>query len=142
VLEKFDLLEADYIDTGKVRYIVHPYHLGSPETALAAEAAWCAQDREKFFEYQHALFERQADIAAEPAWFVGLAEELGLDVEAFDECLSSGRHRADVEAARQAAVSRGVDSTPTFFVNDQKLIGNRPYPEFQQIIEQELALAQ
>ena len=51
---------------------------------------------------------------------------------------------ADFEAlnARQAAVRRGVNSTPTFFINNQRLEGNQPYSVFERSIEQELAIAQ
>jgi protein-disulfide isomerase len=141
VLEKFPLLEAEYIDTGKVKFIVHSFNLGRPEMALAAEAAWCAQDQGKFFEYQHALYENQGT-----AWNQGnladLAGRLDLSRESFSQCLSNGNHRADVENARRAAVNRGVNSTPTFFVNNQRIEGNVPYEEFQRVIEQELAQVQ
>jgi protein-disulfide isomerase len=46
-----------------------------------------------------------------------------------------------VEKARQAASSRGVSSTPTFFINNQRIRGNEPYETFKRIIEQELAAA-
>lgn len=142
MLEKFSLLEADYIETGKIRYIVHPFNLGRPETALAAEAAWCAQDQGDFFGFQHIVYENQGAIPFNQSTFTSLAAEIGLDKEAFAECLSSGTHRADVESARQAALSQGVDSTPTFFINNQRLEGNQPYQVFQRIIDQELAAVQ
>lgn len=142
MLGTFSLLEADYIDTGKVRYIVHPFHLGSPEMALAAEAAWCAQDQGEFFAYQHALYENQDAMPINQGTLISLAGSLDLDGDVFAECLSSRTHRADVENARQAAISRGVNSTPTFFINNQRVEGNQPYPTFQRIIEQELAAAQ
>jgi protein-disulfide isomerase len=141
VLDKFPLLEAEYIDTGKVKFIVHSFNLGRPEMALAAEAAWCAADQAKFFEYEHALFENQG-----AAWNQGnltdLAATTGLERTAFSQCLSNGSHRADVENARQAAVNRGVNSTPTFFVNDQRIDGNVAYEEFKRVIDQELAQVQ
>jgi protein-disulfide isomerase len=142
VLEKFDLLVADYIDTGKVRYVVHPYHLGRPEMALAAEAAWCAQDQGDFFGYQHALYENQGAIPLNQSTLTSLAGEIGLDTNAFSECLSNRTHQADVENARRAASNRGVSSTPTFFINNQRVEGNQPYQVFQGIIERELAAAQ
>jgi protein-disulfide isomerase len=142
VLEKFSLLEADYIDTGKVRYIVHPFNLGRPETALAAEAAWCAQDQGDFFGFQHIVYENQGAIPFNQNAFTSLAAEIGLDRDAFAECLSSGTHRADVENARRAAVNSGVNSTPTFFINNRRVEGNQPYQTFQNIIEQELAAVQ
>jgi len=70
---------------------------------------------------------------------VELAAGEGLDRAKFEQCLSGGQHRADVEAARQAASSQGVSSTPTFFVNKQRIEGNQPIEVFRQIIEQELA---
>jgi protein-disulfide isomerase len=137
VLEKFPLLEAEYIDTGKIKFVVHSFNLGRPETALAAEAAWCAQDQGKFFEYEHALFENQGT-----AWnhtnLADLAARTGLDRNSFSQCLSNGTHRADVENARRVAINQGVNSTPTFFVNNQRIQGNVPYEEFQRVIDQEL----
>ena len=62
MLDKFDLLVADYVDTGKIKYVVHPFYLGRPEMGLAAEAAWCAQDQGDYFGYQHALYENQGEI--------------------------------------------------------------------------------
>jgi protein-disulfide isomerase len=123
-----------------MKYVVHPFHLGRPEMALAAEAAWCAADQDKFFEYEHALYENQGT-----AWnqsnLNDLAGNVGLNRETFTQCLSSGRHRTDVENARQAAMNQGISSTPTFFINNRRVEGNQPYETFQQIIEQELANA-
>jgi protein-disulfide isomerase len=110
--------------------------------ALATEAAWCAQDQGKFFEYQHILFENQGQIPYTQDSLTNLGGEVGLDQTSLAECLSSGRHRADVVNARQAAVSQDVNSTPTFFINNQRIVGNQPYPEFQQVIDQALAAAQ
>lgn len=142
MLEKFGLLEADYIDTGKLKYVVYPYNLGRPEMALATEAAWCAQDQGNFFGYQHALFENQGQIPYDQNSLQELAAEIGLDTDAFARCLSSRTHQADVENARQAAFNRGVNSTPTFFINNQRVTGNQPYETFQKLIDQELVIAQ
>ncbi len=142
MLETFSLLEADYIDTGKVRFIVHSFNLGRPEMALAAEAAWCAQDQGQFFEYEHALFENQGLIAYNQSSLINLTAQTGLERDAFSQCLSSRKHQADVENARRAAVNVGVNSTPTFFINNRRVEGNQPYEVFQSIIDQELAAAQ
>lgn len=110
--------------------------------ALATEAAWCAQDQGQFFEYEHALYENQGLIAYNQSTLTDLAGSIGLDTAAFSQCLSSRSHQADVENARRAAVNRGVNSTPTFIINDRKVEGNQPYQVFQGIIDQELAIAQ
>ena len=134
------LLDAEYIETGKVRYIVHPYHLGRPEIALATEAAWCAADQDRYFEYQEALYETYNG-SFNQAGLVVVANTLGLNQDTFTACLSDRVHQNDVENARRAAARQGVNSTPTFFINGQRLEGNRPFEQFQTIIEQALGTA-
>ncbi|MCB0162850.1 MAG: DsbA family protein [Anaerolineae bacterium] len=140
--EKFAQIKSEFIDSGQVKYVVHPYYLGNPQIGLATEAAWCAHDQGGFFEYQHALFERQGQIEYTTDALAGLATELGLDGEALAQCVSSDTHRSDVESARQAATRRGVNSTPTFYVNNQRVEGNLPVSQFETVINQEVALAQ
>lgn len=125
-----------------VKYVAHPFYLGRPEMGRATEAAWCAQDQGKFFEYQHILFENQGLIAYDVASLVQLATEVGLDVPAFNQCLTGGVHRADVENARQAAFNRGVNATPTFFINNTRIEGNVPYERFKEVFDREIARAQ
>lgn len=141
MLDTEPLLDAEYIQTGKVKYVVHPFHLGRPDIALATEAAWCAADQNKYFEYQHSLYDNFG-VTYSRALLNDIAANIGLDQDAFAQCLSNGTHRADVENARQAAIRRGVNSTPTFFVNGRKLEGNQPFQVFQSTIEQELAVGQ
>ena len=140
--EKLEQLKTEFIDSGQVKYVVHPYYLGNAQIGLATEAAWCAHDQGGFFDYQHALFERQGQIEYSSGALAGLATELGLDGDALAQCLSDGTHRSDVENARQAATRRGVNSTPTFFVNNQRIEGNLPISQFETVINQEVALAQ
>ena len=118
--------------------MVHPFHLGRPENALATEAAWCAADQNRFFEYQHTLYENFG-MPFSQASLTNLTESIGLEQDTFSQCLSSGMHRTDVENARQAAARLGVNSTPTFFINGQRVEGNQPYQVFQNIINRELA---
>lgn len=135
------LLEAEYIQTGKLKYVVHPYYLGNPAIGLAVEAAWCAQDQGKYFEYAHVLYENQG-VELSPEFLATTAGEVGLDTQAFAQCLANGTHRSDVQEATAAAHSRGVSSTPTFFINNRRVRGNEAYEVFQRLIEQELARAQ
>ena len=93
MLDTFGQLEVDYIATGKVRYIAHPFHLGSPEMALATEAAWCAQDQGDYFGYQHALFENQGRMTFNQITLADLAAKIGFDRSAFSDCLSSRTHQ-------------------------------------------------
>ncbi len=70
------------------------------------------------------------------------ATTVGLDQGTFSSCLTKHTHQAELEKARQAAMSRGVDSTPTFFVNNRKINGSVSYEQFQQAIDRELEKAQ
>jgi len=139
-LETFPLLEVEYIDTGKVKFVVHPYYLGNPQMGQAAQAAWCAADQGKFFEYHHALFE-DTQATSSPETLIQLAAELGLNRNTFAQCLSSGQHYSDVEKARLAAERRGVNSTPTFYINNRRVVGN-DLPQIQRIINQQSGAAQ
>ncbi len=141
VLNTVAKLDENYIETGKVKYIVHPFHLGNPEIAFATEAAWCMADQDKFFEYQYTLFENQGMVINQQS-LANLAENVGGDKTAFAECLSNRTHQDAVENARRAGLNRGISSTPTFFINGQMVRGNQPYEDFQQMIEQFLATAQ
>jgi protein-disulfide isomerase len=63
------------------------------------------------------------------------AEAIGLDTKTFNECLDSGKYTSLIEEDTQAAQSLGVQSTPTFLVNGQPVIGAQPFEVFQQAIE-------
>jgi protein-disulfide isomerase len=80
------------------------------------EAAWCAHDQDRYFDYQHALFENQGRVTFNNNTLTDLAVGLGLDQEQFSQCLNNREHRADVDNARQTAINRGVNSTPTFLL--------------------------
>ncbi len=139
-METASLLDKDYIQTGKVKFVAHPFYLGAPEMAVTTQAAWCAADQGKFFEYHHALYENFGSYSQTA--LISIASGVkGLDANALAQCLSKGTHQNDVEQARQDAVSKGIVSTPIFFVNEQRIEGNQPYEKFKQVIEQELAKA-
>jgi len=109
---------------------------------LAAEAAWCAHDQGKYFEYERVLYEKQGTLSYTQQGLTDVAQELGLNAETFAQCMANRTHRADLENSTNAAARKGVNSTPTFFINNQRLDGNRPYAEFQRIIDAELAKSQ
>lgn len=141
-LEKLDQIIADYVDTGKARYVVQPYYLGNPAIGFATEAALCANDQGAFHDYQRALFKLQGQIDYTNATLTEVATSLGLDGDQFSQCLGDRKYRQMVEEGRQAAINKGINSTPTFYVNNQRVEGNQPLSVFQQYIDQELSIAQ
>jgi protein-disulfide isomerase len=102
----------------------------------AAEAAQCAHEQGKFWDYHDLLFSRQAP---EASWnFLALAAELHLKTEAFGGCLNSGRFRAEIYKDFQDGLRLGINSTPTFFINGRPLIGAQPLSAFQTLIDNAL----
>ena len=67
------------------------------------------------------------------------ATELGLNLDEFNTCLSSGTYADEVQADYDWAANLGIQSTPTFFINGIPLIGAQPFASFQAVIDQELA---
>jgi protein-disulfide isomerase len=109
----------------------HPYALG------AAEAAHCAGEQGKFWEYHDLLFDRQS---SNNGWdFLALAKELGLQQPAFQGCLSSHRFRERINKDVQDGLQLGITSTPTFFINGRPLVGAQPLANFQTLIDKLLA---
>lgn len=101
---------------------------------MAAEASECAADQDKFWEYHDAVFANQGDLSAEK--LKGLASELGLDSNSFDDCLDSGKTKSIVEEQRLFAQQIGVQSTPSFMLNGIPMLGAQPFEVFQRYIEQ------
>ncbi len=112
------------------------------ESLQAAEAATCANDQGKFWEYHDKLFTSQNGENKGAFRIEALkqfASELGLDRTAFDSCLDGHKYERDVIQQREEGKKKGVQSTPWFFVNDQVIKGAQSYDVFKRAIEAELA---
>ncbi|GAB4447783.1 MAG: thioredoxin domain-containing protein [Chloroflexi bacterium OHK40] len=118
-----EIINRDYVETGKVRFIYHEFPLDSHVHAVpAAEAARCAGDQGKFWQMHAMLFINQdqwSPLSNVQNVFSGYAGQLGLNRATFDACMSAGTHNAAVVAAGQAAAAAGANATPTFSVNGQ-----------------------
>ena len=113
------------------------YPLGFHDRAQpAAEAAQCANEQGKFWEYHDKLFENQQ--ALQDSNLKQYAVDLGLNAESFGECLDSGRFSDDVTQDMREGTSVGVRGTPAFFVNGRFLSGSQPFDAFAKIIDEEL----
>ena len=136
-LQTLPQIEENYIQTGKVRFVYRDYPLRFHKHAkMAAEASECAKEQDKYWEYHDILYENQNALDNES--LKQYAKDLGLDITEFNECLDSGKMAQEVEKDFQDGVSYGIKGTPTFFINEIKVVGAQPYEVFQQIIEQEL----
>ena len=124
----------------KVRLIYRDYPLPMhPRAAPASEAAMCANEQGKFWEFHDKIFANAQ--ALEDANFKQHAADLGLDVAAFNACYDAGKFRNAVQAEFQAGSSLGVSGTPAFFINGRFVSGALPFEQFRSIIDDELQRA-
>ncbi len=128
-----------YVKTGKVFY---EYRSGGaflgPESGAAAEAAYCAGDQGKFWEYRDTLFshwtgENVGDFSDHN--LQQYAASAGLDQQTFNDCLASGKYAARIQQDAKDARAAGVSATPSFLINGKLLEGALPFAAFQQMIE-------
>jgi protein-disulfide isomerase len=137
-VETEPLIYETYIATGKVRLIYrHLLQLGEG-SRTAAEAAECAGDQGKFWEMRRAIYAGQSDLYASSSPAAALAvfaQDIGLDTGAYNSCMAAGTHRAAIEADYQAATEAGIRSRPVFEINGTRLIGARPFSDFQGTID-------
>ena len=133
LLEKYD---------GKVR-LVHkdlPLEAIHPQATLAAEAARCAGDQGKFWQYHDTLYSKVPKLGS--ADLKAYAKDLGLDTVSFDRCFESGRHRGAVQKDLAEGAKLGLTGTPSFFINGRELSGAQPLEAFAAVIDEELSQAQ
>jgi len=118
----------------KIRIVYRDYPgPNHPYAPQAAEAAQCAGEQGKYWEYHDLLFDRQTP---GKGWdFPALAKELGLQPDIYATCLSTGRYREEVAKDIEDGFKLGITSTPTFFINGRPLVGAKPFAEFQAVID-------
>lgn len=136
--QTFQQIKQKYIDTGKVKLIFVDFAFLGQESVDAAEAAKCANDQGKFWEYHDALYTNQSGEnlgAFSLTKLKGFARELGLNQVQFDECLTSDKYEKEVQDEFALAKKYGVNSTPTVFIENQVIKGAKPFDVFEQVIE-------
>jgi protein-disulfide isomerase len=132
----FPELQKRYIDTGKVRFIFREF----PLDALAAAGfmlARCAGN-DKFMPIVETLFAKQADwVVKEPLGpLKTIAKQFGFTEQSFNECLANQKELDAIQAVRDNAVSKlGVNSTPTFFINGKKFVGDQSIEQLAKEID-------
>jgi len=129
-------LFAAYPDQIRLVYRHLPLTSIHPEAQPAAEAAMCANEQSAFWEFHDKLFGGELLGAGVYSQY---AATLGLDVEAFESCMSNRTYAQAVQADSDFALNLGVNSTPTFFVNGLAIVGAQPLDVFRQVIDRELA---
>jgi protein-disulfide isomerase len=142
--ESFSKIDQEYVKTGKVRmaYLNFPLTRIHKNAQIAAEAAMCAGVQGRFWELHNSLFQAQpkwAEAKTPIVVFDSLARAAGVELKAWDRCMTSHAMAKLIEADRDRSAKAGVESTPTFFVGDRALAGAFPIDTFRVAIEQALA---
>jgi protein-disulfide isomerase len=147
--DTFERVIHDFVDTGTVQYAFRNYPIASlhPHAVKAGEAAECARQQGKFWEMHNRLFANQQKLN-EPD-LKTTATAVGLDVAAYDRCMSSGSAAAKIRRDLDDGSRAGVSGTPMFFLGAtqpdgsvkvlRRLSGAQPYESFKSAIDALLA---
>lgn len=131
-------LRAAYIDTGRVRLVWHDFPWKGDESRAAANAARCAGDQGRFWDYHDLLYRSQAGEnqgGFSQDRLKAFGSQLGLASGAFEACVDSGSHRGAVDDDFSDVRAQGFNATPTFLVAGQRIVGAQPFAVFQMAIE-------
>ncbi|WP_419913582.1 DsbA family protein [Hoeflea sp.] len=135
--DTFKQIVTDYVDTGKVQFIVREFPF-DPRATAAIMLARCAPDG-KFFPMIDVLMQQQANWAraedAASALF-NISKLAGFTQESFEACLTNQKLVDDVNAVRKKAAEEfGVNSTPTFLINGKRYPGNMSVESMSALID-------
>jgi protein-disulfide isomerase len=136
VLDVLNQVLERYPDKVKLAFRDFPIVSIHPHAQKAAEAAHCAAEQGKFWEYHDLLFEKQDAIPTTN--FVEQAKALGLEVTTFQACIDSQKYQEKIERNYADGVKAGVSGTPAFFINGRLLSGAQPLEAFKTVIDEEL----
>ena len=141
-MESFERIKADYIDTGKAYLVFEDFPRNNPDVTISAIAR-CVPEK-SYFKFIKLIYKTQSQ------WMKGdyyksfikqNAKLTGADSALIENC-SKNKELHETLAARGQYVyeTLGVDSTPTFVINDKrKVIGAVPYAQFRKVLEEEFA---
>ena len=133
----------EYIETGKVNLVFVDLAFLGRDSPKAAQATYCAEDQEMYWEYHDTLYTSQ-EPKIDSGWvnterLKAFAFNMGLDMDLFDSCLDSGKYSKRVQYNIQQARDHGVRGTPGFFIvgpdGQEQLGGAQPFSVFKQILD-------
>ena len=139
----FNVILNEYINSGRANFIFKDFPLNGPDSVFAAEAAYCAEDQDKYWQYHDELYtnwggERTGWITVDS--LNKFATTVDLEIDEFNSCINEHKYRQRVLELEKFGKEIGIDATPTFLIfNDEKIIkirGNQPVDVFRKAIEE------
>lgn len=135
-------ITRDYIETGKANLVFVDLAFLGRDSPKAAQASYCAEDQEMYWEYHDILYNSQEHVDngwANSERLKAFAFSLGLDMDLFTSCLDSEKYSKRVQYNIQQAREHGVRGTPGFFIvgsdGQQQIAGAQPYSVFKQVLD-------
>jgi protein-disulfide isomerase len=132
-----DVINEEFVKTGKVKLIFKDFPLNGPDSFLAAQAAYCAQDQERYWQFHNELYKNWG--GERTGWITRnslekFANTINLNLDEFNKCLDEKKYEQKVTTLHEFGKEIGIDATPSFLVfNDEKIIkiiGNQPIEVF------------
>ena len=144
--ETEDSLLKNYIETGKVKVIFKDFTIIGADSITAANAAHCASDQGKFWEYHDTLYNHwtgENNGWASSENLLQFAGDLGLEMDQFSKCITDSKYSQSIAKSNQDAKDLGLTGTPAFFIigpdnKVTKIGGAQPYDVFERIFNSEL----
>ncbi|MDE1830548.1 MAG: DsbA family protein [Thaumarchaeota archaeon] len=136
----------NYVDTGKVKMYFKDFTIIGQDSVYAANAAHCAQEQDKFWEYHDLLYTNWSGENtgwASTANLTQFAKQLGLNQDQFNQCMTQSKYINVVRGSVSDADNLGLTGTPDFFIIGQdnsvtKVVGAQPYAVFDEIFKSKL----
>jgi len=139
-----DTLIDNYIETGKAKLVFVDLPFLGRDSPKAAQASYCAEDQEKYWEYHTMLYTFQ-DGHPDSGWadrdrLNSFAFSLDMNMDEFNDCMNSSKYQKRVKANYDEAVKNDVQSTPTFIIisedgKKKQFSGAQPYSVFSATIQ-------
>jgi protein-disulfide isomerase len=137
-----DVIIEEYVSTGKANFVFRDYPLNGPDSVLAAEASYCANDQGKYWEYHDEIYKNWA--GEKTGWvnresLEQFAKTTNLDVDQFNKCLEDKKYKQKVLDNEAFGNDIGIKATPSFLIfNNEEIIkieGNQPLSVFRQVLD-------
>lgn len=136
-------LEADYVNTGKIKFAFRQYAFLGPASTVAANAVECANEQGKFWDMHDYFYKNQPPETDTSMYttdkLTQVAGTLGMDTTKFQSCLTANTYSKNVTDDFNAGQQGGVTGTPSFFINGSLIVGAVPYDQLKTAIDAELA---
>lgn len=140
------MILQNYVETGKLKIIFVDFAFIGPDSLPAAQAAHCANDQGKYWEYHDETYSNWNGENTGWASVYNLkmfASNVDLDQDSFNQCLDGEKYAKKVRANTELGRKIGVTGTPTFFIFDSegeatKIVGAQPYSAFEKVLDSKL----